>query len=125
MPKTWRSCLLLSSKFTLSSRLRSVITPKSQSKHPQEEREYALLPDPESDFDSNCNHVVTCIHIEDLDSQDINIQDSPAVRLAGEYPRPRTPPKAKTKTKTKAGVEVEVKERYLRFGIGGAGNVQR
>ncbi|ODM18549.1 hypothetical protein SI65_06421 [Aspergillus cristatus] len=104
-----------------------MITRKAQPKSPEEEREYALLSDPESDFDSDSDHAVTCAHIEDLDNQyniqDTSVQDNLTVRLAGEYPRPRTPPKAKTKTTTKA--EVEVKERYVPFGIGGAGNMRR
>lgn len=126
MARMWRSCLPFYSRLTLTSRLKAMITRKAHPKSP-DEREYALLSDPESDLDSDSDHAVTCAHIEDLDNQyniqDTSVQGNPTVRLAGEYPRPRTPPKAKTKTTTKA--EVEVKERYVRFGIGGAGNMRR
>lgn len=115
MPNIRRSCI----PFSFHG-FKAIFTRKSKSKSPDEERQYALLSDPESDSDSDSQEpTITYKHLENVQqtqSQDISAQ----VRLAGEYPRIQEPPKAKTKTKT-----VAVKERYVGFGIGGAGNIRR
>lgn len=97
-----------------------MLTRNSKPKFSDEERQYALLSDSESDSDSNFQEpTITYKHLENV--QEPQGQDIPAqVRLACEYPRIQEPPKAKTKTKTMA-----VKERYVGFGIGGAGNMRR
>lgn len=134
MPKIWKSCL------PFGLRLKSIFTRKTKSVLPEKERRYALLSDPdtESDSDSNCyteqqpeatkvesKPRVTCKYLEDPQNQiqDPTIEEN--VRSAGEYLRPKTPPTAKNKTKPETEANVEVKERYVGFGIGGAGNMRR
>lgn len=115
MPNIRRSCI----PFSFLD-LKAIFLRKSESKSPDEERQYALLSDPESDSDSDSQEsTITYKYLENVQqsqSQDISAQ----IRFAGEYPRIQEPPKAKAKTKT-----VAVKERYVGFGIGGAGNMRR
>lgn len=115
MPNIQRSCI----SFYFHD-FKAMFTRKPKSKSPDKERQFALLSYPESDSDSDSQEpIITYKHLENVQQpqdQDISAQ----IRFAAEYSRIQETPKRKAKTKT-----VAVKERYVGFGIGGAGNMRR
>lgn len=74
--------------------------PLFKKKTDEREQQYTLLPQNPIDNDNDADTKTTTT----------TVKDQKNVRFAGEYPRPPSP---------------EVKERYMGFGIGGAGNMRK